>query len=96
MGWGERSNTKTVVVGSWKIKDKKKMVKMGFVLDSYKLPNLSKLWEEAERKALTQMPTLNLEHRFFQEDKTSEDGKIIYSFRYYTPPENRELNEGVN
>ena len=96
MGWAERANrAKPKTVGSWKIKDPTKLIKLGLVIDAYKLPHLQELWDESEKKAVEKMPTLDLNTRFYQENMQPDPGKLIYSFRWYTPADNREPMESV-
>ncbi len=64
------------------------VVKLGLVYDSYKLGRLWKLWEEAEKKALEQMPTFKATDFFHQED-VQKDGEALWqSYRWYTPKSN--------
>ncbi len=62
------------------------VIKMGLIFDNYKINKLPGLWDEAEEKALEQMPTFKADEFFHQEEL--QDGDIWYSFRYYTPKSN--------
>lgn len=77
-------------IGGWKIKDPSKVLKLGFVLDAYKLPQLEKLWCQALAKI--KHKDACPEDMFHQYEK--EEGNLVYSFRFYTPASNRtrELN----
>ena len=78
-------------IGSWKIHKPELVVKGGLVFDAYKLPHLNELWKESERQLKKAMPTLNTDDFFHQEELTKPGEKVWYSFRYYTPANNREL-----
>ncbi len=78
-------------IGGWKIKNPELVIKIGLIADDYKEKKIPQLWADHEHRVLEKMPTFKKEHFFFQEEK--RDGKLIYSLRYYTPPENRERIE---
>lgn len=82
---------KRIVFGDVKVINPILVIKLGFVLDTYKEPHLLKLWEDAEKKALKQMPTFKSAEYFYEEIMRDPDKKITYSFRYYTPESNREI-----
>lgn len=62
------------------------VIKFGLVVDNYKHDRIGDLWKEAETEVLKIMPTFKSGDLFFQEEII--DGKLIYSFRYYTPKSN--------
>lgn len=76
-------------IGGWFIIVPAKVVKLGLVLDKYKQPTLPQLWKEAEARAKACMRGFAAEDLFHEELAPGQDAEILYSFRYYTPVENR-------
>lgn len=62
------------------------VIKLGVVLDAYKLPYVNDIWEEAEAEVATKMEGFKPEEAFHQEE--IKDGALWFSFRYYTPKTN--------
>lgn len=76
-------------IGGWRMTEPELVVKLGFILDNYKISWLPRLWREAEAEAITRLPLFVKEDLFFQEEIAK--GELVYSFRYYTPLSNRRL-----
>lgn len=74
-------------IGGWRMANPETVIKLGFVLDSYKKPQLEQLWKVAEGEAKERMPLFEAGDFFFQEEIPK--GDLLYSFRYYTPANNR-------
>lgn len=73
-------------IGDYRIVNTELVVKLGFILERYKISWLPRLWNEAEAEALTRMPLFVKENLFHQEE--IDKGEMVYSFRYYTPASN--------
>lgn len=80
---------KRLEFGNIKVKVPELVIKLGFVLDTYKEPHLKNLWKDAEKKSLKQMPTFKKDELFYEEISRDPIKKLTYSFRYYTPESNR-------
>lgn len=80
------------VVGPWEIINPHKIVKLGFVFDDYKLPQLPMLWKDAEKQAAKQLGVFDADQLFHQEERPLEPG-ITVSTRWYTPADNKRLRK---
>lgn len=99
MGYAERGNKNNLTeIGGYRIKNPKLVVKLGFVLDTYKLEHLSELWKTCVEKLKgkgkhAEIVEANL---FHQQEIPGPTEETTVSVRYYTPPSNRELLEKGN
>lgn len=75
-------------VGPWRILNPHLTVKLGFVFDSYKLPQLSKLWTAAEDEAKMRLGKFEASDLFHQQERQVETA-VTLSTRWYTPAYNR-------
>ena len=88
-------NTDTKI-GDWEILNPSLVVKLGLVLDDYKLHALELMWGIAEEEAKTKMPLLDVTTKFHQHEMRENDNSaLIYSFRFYTPESNRRYKPGL-
>lgn len=76
------------VIGPWRMKNPHTVVKLGFVFDEYKLPQLPKLWEVAEQEAKQRLGKFDAKDLFHQQEMQYGPG-VLVSFRWYTPADNR-------
>lgn len=79
------------IIGGFILKNPALVLKLGLIMDDYKFSDKAKLWAEAESKVQSNCCP---DHKFdpstcFYEHNIRE-GKLIYSFRYYTPETNIE------
>lgn len=82
-------NSKKDIIGNWKIKVPAKVIKLGVVADRDKQETLQSIWQRAEDAAVKVIYPFRAVDCFHEEN--SFDEERVFSFRYYTPPENREL-----
>jgi hypothetical protein len=77
--------------GSVKVLDPEKVIKLALVVDNWKIPMASKLWEESEKVAADALRHLAFDPKdIFYSCQEPFDGKPMTSlFRYYTPISNR-------
>lgn len=74
-------------IGGWIIIVPEKVVKLGLVCDNYKMHLLQSLWKQSEEQAAQRIWPFDAKDFFFEE--SYQRGEVTYSFRYYTPKENR-------
>ena len=84
---------KDLRIGDWDIVNPSLVVKLGLVLDEYKLHALELMWGISEEEAKKKMPLLNVAARFHQYEMKEND--LIYSFRFYTPESNRKYKPSL-
>ncbi len=82
-------------IGGWVFTVPEKVIKLGLVCDNYKMNQLQRLWKEAEEQAVVRLKPFDPKDFFFEE--SYQKGELTYSFRYYTPKENRSrMSEGLH
>lgn len=77
--------------GSVTVLDPEAVVKLGMVIDNYKMAKASDLWKEAEKKAKEQLSGFDPKLYFFAEQAPygPDHPGITCLFRYYTAYSNR-------
>lgn len=82
-------NTKKEI-GGFKIHRPELVIKLALVMDDYKFCIRKSLWEESEAQAKKNLHKFDPSTMFYEEHMRQPGKKLVYSFRYYTPPENLE------
>lgn len=80
-------------IGGWRMTNPHIVVKLGFALDTYKLPKLKELWKVNEAEAKKRLGKFDAKDLFHEETMTV--GELTYSFRWYTPASNRTKIEPI-
>lgn len=75
-------------IGGWTIVSPEKVVRLGVIIENLHVDQLTRIWGDSEKQSEIRLQSFVSKDRFFEEIFTR--GDMTYSFRYYTPKENRK------